>query len=217
MQSPPNFRPDSDPGSNPPEVGVLHGERSVPSVPTVTDSGESPPATIPCAAPSSPQSSRPEPPREQQPSPPIDTPSSDSDAADRPWFAPGLSFTCTQCGNCCTGGTGYVWVTEDDLRKIAAHLDVPIGEVRLLHTRRARGQLSLREHPNGDCIYFDTRTRGCRIYPVRPIQCRTWPFWEQTTTSPEAWKRTCETCPGAGSGTFVPWEEVARRVEASGI
>lgn len=210
MQSPPNFPPPPEPGSNPPEVGVLRGEPSVPCVPTVTDSGE-PSSAETASVQSSVIASEPVPPA--SPSENLHSP----DAAESPWFAPGLSFTCTQCGNCCTGGTGYVWVSEDDLRNIAAHLDVPIGEVRLLHTRRARGQLSLREHPNGDCIYFDTRTRGCRVYPVRPIQCRTWPFWEQTTGSPEAWKRTCETCPGAGSGTFVPWEEVARRVEASGI
>lgn len=134
-----------------------------------------------------------------------------------PWFAPGLSFTCSQCGDCCTGGSGYVWVTDADLVNIADHLGLPIGEVRLLQTRRALGKVSLREHPNGDCIYFDPKSRGCTVYPVRPIQCRTWPFWEQNTTSPERWKAACDVCPGAGQGTFVPMVDVLRQVQATGI
>ena len=30
-----------------------------------------------------------------------------------PWYADGLPFTCTQCGDCCTGDPGYVWVTDE--------------------------------------------------------------------------------------------------------
>jgi len=32
---------------------------------------------------------------------------------DRPWYADGLSFTCTCSGNCCTGGPGFVWMSEE--------------------------------------------------------------------------------------------------------
>ena len=37
------------------------------------------------------------------------------------------------------------------------------------------------------------------IYPVRPTQCRTWPFWEDNLKSPQAWKNASERgrgCPG---------------------
>src|SRR5688500_1701558 len=34
---------------------------------------------------------------------------------DAPWFADGLSFTCTACGNCCTGGPGFVWITKEEI------------------------------------------------------------------------------------------------------
>ncbi|MCA9080037.1 MAG: YkgJ family cysteine cluster protein, partial [Planctomycetaceae bacterium] len=57
-----------------------------------------------------------------------------------PWYHAGLPFSCTQCGDCCTGSPGFVWVTEDDIRAIAEHLDRPLGEIRLLHTRPARGR-----------------------------------------------------------------------------
>lgn len=128
--------------------------------------------------------------------------------SDRPWYSAGLSFSCTQCGNCCTGSPGYVWVSEADIRAIAEYLDKPIGEVRLLHTRPARGKTSLTEYANGDCTFFDPKTRRCTIYPVRPVQCRTWPFWNQNLATPEAWKQTQTACPGAGCGNLVSLEAI---------
>ena len=134
------------------------------------------------------------------PSPPTDSPT--------PWFAPGLPFRCTQCGNCCTGTSGYVWVTSEEIEAIAQHLDKPIGEIRLMHTRPARNQTSLTEFANGDCTFFDPASRSCRIYEVRPQQCRTWPFWQSNIATPQAWDQTRNQCPGAGEGEFIPWEQV---------
>ena len=54
-----------------------------------------------------------------------------------PWFQNRLRFQCTQCGNCCTGDPGYVWVTPDELRNIADYLGQPVEEVRAMHTRKA--------------------------------------------------------------------------------
>ena len=51
----------------------------------------------------------------------------DGAAEDGPWYRYGLSFECTQCGNCCTGGPGFVWVEEEEIRAIADFLDKPIG------------------------------------------------------------------------------------------
>jgi len=139
-----------------------------------------------------------------------------SSESSEPWFAPGLSFRCTQCGNCCTGAAGYVWVTSEDIAAIARYLDKPIGEIRLMHTRPARGLTSLTEFANGDCTFFDPHSRQCRIYAVRPEQCRTWPFWRSNIATPEDWQRTRTQCPGAGDGDFVPLEQIealARRIE----
>ncbi len=128
-----------------------------------------------------------------------------------PWYAPGLNFTCTQCGNCCTGGPGYVWVTEAELRAIAEYRGVSYGEVRYQDARPVGNDISLREHANGDCIYFDGQNRICTIYPVRPVQCRTWPFWDSNLISPETWQNLQPGCPGAGRGTFVALSEIQQR------
>jgi len=134
-----------------------------------------------------------------------------------PWYHQGLQFECTQCGNCCTGSAGFVWVTDEEIRAIADYLDRPVGEIRLLCTRPARGKVSLREHLNGDCIYFDPKARGCTIYPVRPVQCRIWPFWNTNISSPEAWAEVQKGCPGAGQGNFVSLEEVQERASQTEI
>lgn len=129
-------------------------------------------------------------------------------ARELPWYQDGLSFECTQCGNCCTGGPGHVWVEDEDISRIAEFLDKPIGEIRLLRTRPARGRTSLNEYANGDCTFFDPQLRRCTIYPVRPPQCRTWPFWQSNLADEAAWTQAAQKCPGIGQGDFIPLEEI---------
>lgn len=134
--------------------------------------------------------------------------------SEQPWYQSGLQFTCTGCGNCCTGPSGYVWASEDELRQIAEFRQQSLGEIRLFHTRLLGTRTSLTEYPNGDCTFFDSATRRCTIYPVRPTQCRTWPFWRSNLRSPETWEQVRQTCPGAGSGQFFSAQEIAAQVEA---
>jgi uncharacterized protein len=128
-----------------------------------------------------------------------------------PWYQSGLRFTCTQCGHCCTGDPGFVWVDDAELAAIAEFLGEPIEEVRGLTTRTTARGRTLREKANGDCVFYE-KGRGCTVYPVRPAQCRTWPFWESNLASPETWRRTCEVCPGSGKGELIPAEEITRRL-----
>ena len=104
-----------------------------------------------------------------------------------------------------------MWVSDEELLEIAEYLDKPIGEIRLFHTRIVRGRVSLTEFANGDCTFFDPRTRKCTVYAARPIQCRTWPFWNSHLATPEAWQRVCDTCPGAGEGAFFSLEQIQER------
>jgi Fe-S-cluster containining protein len=131
-----------------------------------------------------------------------------------PWYKDGLQFTCTRCGNCCTGAPGFVWVTDEELEALADFLGEPVEQVRKLYARPTntdRGP-TLREKSNGDCVFYD-RQKGCTVYPVRPRQCRTWPFWESNLSSPEAWQETCSVCPGSGHGELIPAEEITRRMK----
>lgn len=131
---------------------------------------------------------------------------------EEPWYHEGLAFTCTQCGKCCTGAPGYVWVNEEEQIALARFRGEPLREFTGLYTRPARGKVTLREKENGDCVFYD-RDRGCTVYAVRPRQCRTWPFWESNLASPEAWQQTTEICPGSGTGELIPVDEILHRVK----
>jgi len=129
-----------------------------------------------------------------------------------PWYQDGLRFKCTRCGACCTGPPGYVWVNDKEIAAIAEYRCESVEETTKRHTRPVNNGRSLREKANGDCVFYDKEV-GCTVYPVRPRQCRTWPFWESNVVTPETWRRTCEICPGSGKGELISAEEITRRVK----
>ncbi|MCE9544708.1 MAG: YkgJ family cysteine cluster protein [Planctomycetia bacterium] len=131
--------------------------------------------------------------------------------ADGPWYKDGLKFTCSQCGDCCTGAPGFVWVNAEEIAALAKFRELSVEEFESKYVRKVGIRKSLVEFPNGDCVFFDGDTRGCTVYSARPRQCRTWPFWDSNLSSPAAWKSTCEVCPGSGQGTLVPLEEIRRQ------
>jgi Fe-S-cluster containining protein len=128
-----------------------------------------------------------------------------------PWYQDGLRFRCTRCGNCCTGEPGFVWVNDEEIAAIAEHRGQSVADVALMYTKVAIRGRSLLEQSNGDCVFYD-RQQGCTIYPVRPRQCQTWPFWESNVATPQTWQRTCEICPGSGKGELISAEEITRQL-----
>ena len=131
------------------------------------------------------------------------------DENDKPWYADGLRFSCTACGDCCTGAPGYVWVNQEEISALAAASGVgDVAEFERLYVRNIGMRKSLREFPNGDCVFFDGQTRRCKVYEARPRQCRSWPFWNSNIRTPDNWARTCEVCPGSGNGRLYSQEEI---------
>ena len=130
---------------------------------------------------------------------------------DQPWYLGGLRFRCTQCGDCCSGAPGFVWVNDEEIHAIADFLGESVEQVTALHTHFAHRGRSLREKNNGECVFYE-KGIGCTIYPARPGQCRTWPFWDSNIKTPKDWQHTCEICPGSGQGELIPVEEITRRL-----
>ena len=135
-----------------------------------------------------------------------------------PWFAEGLTFTCTQCGNCCTGAPGYVFASKAEIARLAEHLVIPPEQVVENYCRNVGGRISFKEKRGSggyDCIFLEevkgTRRvngqevtftkRQCTIYPVRPLQCRTWPFWHGNLASKQAWEAAAKGCHGMNHGS----------------
>lgn len=130
----------------------------------------------------------------------------------QPWFKDGLRFECTQCGDCCTGAPGYVWVNREEIAALAQELKMSVADFERKYVRAVGIRKSLIEFANGDCVFFDGEARKCTVYNARPRQCRTWPFWQSNTETPEAWKRTCQVCPGSGKGKLHPVEQVLHQI-----
>jgi len=88
---------------------------------------------------------------------------------------------CAQCGgNCCTGESGNIFVNQKEMEAIAMHLKLSMSEFKESYLIKVGYKYSLKERivdKSHDCIFFDRKINGCGIYPVRPMQCRTFPFW----------------------------------------
>jgi len=133
------------------------------------------------------------------------------------WVGEGLKFQCTQCGNCCTGPSGYVWFNDREGEAIAAHLGLDQEQFRRSLAHTVKGHWTLNEQWNSatsgyDCVFLrreaQTGKALCSIYPVRPTQCRTWPFWPENLQNRAAWQRAARHCPGMNKGKTVPLAQV---------
>jgi len=110
-------------------------------------------------------------------------------------------------------------VTQEDIAAIAQHLGLPVAEVRRRCVRKVGRRYSLTERPgNKDCIFLAPDGAGgrkCRIYPVRPAQCRTWPFWPSNLSSPAAWAAAGDRCKGINRGRLYNVDEIRTRHNAT--
>ena len=49
------------------------------------------------------------------------------------------------------------------------------------------GRLGIKEKENYDCYFLDCGTKRCKIYKVRPLQCRMFPFWPSMLSDKRVW------------------------------
>ena len=141
-------------------------------------------------------------------------------AQDAPWYDGGLGFSCTACGACCKrhGDAGYVYVREEEVEAIAAHLGMERSRFFEEYCVLDQGWITFK--PDLPQCAFLGPDRRCTIYEVRPVQCRTWPFWEINLAFPGAWKENVTSvCPGSRAENGRVYEAaridtIARATEA---
>lgn len=127
------------------------------------------------------------------------------------WYSDGLRFECTQCGDCCSGSEGYVWVNQEEIDGMANRIGMDSVAFEERFVKRVGVRRSLKERPGGDCVLLDPQTRKCTAYEERPRQCKTWPFWQSNIRTPEAWAEAAQACPGCNKGDLVPLEQIVEQ------
>lgn len=121
----------------------------------------------------------------------------------------GLRFSCQPgCAKCCKI-SGRVEIEERELVAMARHLGAGEQEFRKKYTKTSKGQLLLQERKGGPCVMLDENDR-CRVYPVRPLQCRTYPFWDEILANDFTWLLEKNFCPGIDDGHFYSTSEIER-------
>ena len=112
-----------------------------------------------------------------------------------------------------------MWVSLDDCHQIAAQLGLALEEFTRRHVRRVGTRLSLLERRGGDCEFLLRLQDGCTacaIHAARPVQCRTWPFWDSNVETPAAWQETARECPGINQGARHDLPAIQAAVQANG-
>jgi Fe-S-cluster containining protein len=120
-----------------------------------------------------------------------------------------LRFACSGCGACCSGGPDYhVYLDPREAERIRRHLGLSGAWFRRRYLRRtSEGELILSHGGADRCVFLRPDNR-CGIYPVRPLQCRTYPFWPEIMRSRAAWRREALRCEGIDRVAVVPLAKI---------
>jgi len=127
------------------------------------------------------------------------------------FFDDGLRFECQRCGACCTGEPGTIYVGPDEILRIAEFLQTTTANFVEHYLYPFRDSYSIRERADGRCFFYAS---GCTIYPVRPNQCKSFPFWFDNLRSEIHWRKVSDRCPGIGQGRLYSKEQILEIVQS---
>ncbi|HEY1207133.1 MAG: YkgJ family cysteine cluster protein [Bryobacteraceae bacterium] len=120
-------------------------------------------------------------------------------------------FACVPACTSCCRQKGFVYLSEENLRRAAAFLRLSSAAFERKYVYRTKNLLRLRKPRGSQCHFL--RERGCAIHPVKPAQCVAFPFWPELVGCRTAWDQAAAYCPGIGCGPPVP-VETAHRIAA---
>lgn len=125
----------------------------------------------------------------------------------------GIQFECqSECSACCTLEGGYVYLNDEESASIASYLQVDKQDFLSSLTHEIDGKTALLDGENGACVFLEDGR--CLIYPVRPLQCRTFPFWPENLKDAASWQATKALCPGLGKGRQYPLQEILKILDS---
>ncbi|MHA1791488.1 MAG: YkgJ family cysteine cluster protein [Promethearchaeota archaeon] len=123
----------------------------------------------------------------------------------------GASFKCLVPDGCdghCCKGEGSIYIFPEDITRfldffnldlktfMEKHVKIETGPCIILDTSNFVPFLTLKEKEDGSCKFLG-KNGLCEVYPARPFQCRSYPFWDLNVKTEKRWNDLMETCPGA--------------------
>lgn len=133
-----------------------------------------------------------------------------------------MKFQCQEsCGGACCktpwGEGHFVFLTKKDQESISAFTKKPLQEfankgefAATRFTMKKSVQWFLKDKDNA-CMFF--KDGKCSIYKVRPVQCRTFPFWPELMVNYK-YEKLKSICPGIGQGSEQTHHLLAEQVKA---
>jgi uncharacterized protein len=101
---------------------------------------------------------------------------------------------------------------------MACHLKLPVELFMRRYIRQVGSRFSLVElkKRDYDCVFLqDCR---CRVYEVRPRQCKTFPWWKENLNSEKSWEEASKHCEGIGPhGNLTSFEEIQACLDDSSL
>jgi Fe-S-cluster containining protein len=122
-----------------------------------------------------------------------------------------MRFECQPgCTKCCEQ-QGFVYLTEEDIPRLAGYLGMTLEGFESRYVYRTRNQRRLRVPRHAQCEFL--KDGGCSVHAVKPLQCRAFPYWPELVGNKRNWTKTGTWCPGIGRGELVNIQ-MAREVAA---
>ncbi|RBQ31488.1 zinc/iron-chelating domain-containing protein [Arcobacter sp. FW59] len=108
-------------------------------------------------------------------------------------FKPSVCGICQ--GNCCIGESGYIWINKIEIENLSNYFKIDVEELKEKYLFKEGYKYSIKEVKLGKnsfaCCFFDLSKRQCSIYEYRPVQCRTFPFWDYFKNNIEEVYKEC--------------------------
>jgi hypothetical protein len=120
-----------------------------------------------------------------------------------------MRFQCQPGCIACCNQKGYVYLTRDDIARLAEHLAITCAEFRRRYLCGAAPLLRFRKQRHKECPFL--LADGCSVHAIKPLQCSSFPFWPGLLASAGERRQTATYCPGMNRGTVVNMT-VAREV-----
>ena len=86
-----------------------------------------------------------------------------------------INFECKKCGKCCA--VGFIYLKKGEAEKMAAFTGLPVRQFKKKYTEffLFLGR-ALKWGEDGACLFL--KQGKCSVYPARPSQCSSWPYWK---------------------------------------